>query len=139
MDNVTPLSHKIKRKNNICRNVDGPRLYHTKWSKSERERQIYITYIQPEAPWAPMVLCYKLIKVCILCTRHCYFHRICLEIFHILRFPKKLKIFSVYIKQWNQQNLGVFCFALFFNLSIIDASDLVFLLNSNVDNSMLPT
>lgn len=95
--------------------------------------------IQPEAPWAPTVLCYKLIKVCILCTRHCYFHRICLEIFHILRFPKKLKIFSVYIKQWNQQNLGVFCFALFFHLSIIDALDLAFLLNSNVDNSMLPT
>ena len=24
----------------ICNNMDGPRDYHTKWSKSERERQI---------------------------------------------------------------------------------------------------
>ena len=24
----------------VCRNMDGPRDYHTKWSKSERERQI---------------------------------------------------------------------------------------------------
>ena len=28
----------------ICRDVDGPRDYHTEWSKSEREKQIlYIT------------------------------------------------------------------------------------------------
>ena len=35
-----------KRKNAICSNMDGPRDYHTKWSKSDRERQIpyYITY-----------------------------------------------------------------------------------------------
>ena len=26
--------------NAICSNMDGPRDYHTKWSKSERERQI---------------------------------------------------------------------------------------------------
>ena len=26
--------------NAICSNMDGPRHYHTKWSKSERERQI---------------------------------------------------------------------------------------------------
>ena len=34
-------------KNAICSNTDGPRDYHTKWSKSERERQIPydITYI----------------------------------------------------------------------------------------------
>ena len=32
--------------NAICSNMDGPRDYHTKWSKSERERQIYdITYM----------------------------------------------------------------------------------------------
>ena len=31
----------IKKWNNaICSNMDGPRDYHTKWSKSERERQI---------------------------------------------------------------------------------------------------
>ena len=30
----------IKKWNNaICSNMDGPRDYHTKWSKSERERQ----------------------------------------------------------------------------------------------------
>ena len=32
----------IKKKNiAICSNMDGPREYHTKWSKSDRERQIY--------------------------------------------------------------------------------------------------
>ena len=33
--------------NDICSNMDGPRDYHTKWSKSERERQILynITYM----------------------------------------------------------------------------------------------
>ena len=31
----------IKEWNNaICSNMDGPRDYHTKWSKSEREKQI---------------------------------------------------------------------------------------------------
>ena len=40
------LNHKKKRNNAICSNVDGPRDYHTKWSKSDRERQIYdITYM----------------------------------------------------------------------------------------------
>ena len=42
-----PPSHKKEWKNAICSNTDGPRDYHTKWSKSERERQIPsdITYI----------------------------------------------------------------------------------------------
>ena len=38
----------IKEWNNaICSNIDGPRDCHTKWSKSERERQILydITYM----------------------------------------------------------------------------------------------
>ena len=38
----------IKKWNNaICSNMDGPRNYHTKWSKSDRERQISydITYM----------------------------------------------------------------------------------------------
>ena len=42
------LSHKKKEWNNaICTNMDGPRDYHTKWSKSEREWQIPydITYM----------------------------------------------------------------------------------------------
>ena len=32
-------SHKNEWNNVICSNMDRPRDYHTKWSKSERERQ----------------------------------------------------------------------------------------------------
>ena len=41
------LSRKKEQNNAICSNMDGPRDYHTKWSKSERERQIpyNITYM----------------------------------------------------------------------------------------------
>ena len=41
------LSHKKEWNNAICSNMDGPREYHTKWSKSDRERQIPydITYM----------------------------------------------------------------------------------------------
>ena len=41
------LNHKKEWNNAICSNVDATRDYHTKWSKSERERQIPydITYI----------------------------------------------------------------------------------------------
>ena len=40
------LSHKKEGNHAICSNMDGPRDYDTKWSKSERERQIsYITYM----------------------------------------------------------------------------------------------
>ena len=41
------LSHKKEWYNAICSNMDGPRDYHTKWSKSERDRQISydITYM----------------------------------------------------------------------------------------------
>ena len=36
-----PKKKKKKKKNKIiCSNVDGPRNNHSKWSKSERERQI---------------------------------------------------------------------------------------------------
>ena len=34
------LSHKGEWNNAICSNLDGPRNYHTKWSKSDRERQM---------------------------------------------------------------------------------------------------
>ena len=34
------LSHKNKWNFATCSNMDGPRVYHTKWSKSEKERQI---------------------------------------------------------------------------------------------------
>ena len=33
------LSHKKEWNNAICNNMDATRDYHTKWSKSERERQ----------------------------------------------------------------------------------------------------
>ena len=41
------LSHKREWNTVICSNMGGPRDYHTKWSKSGRERQIPydITYI----------------------------------------------------------------------------------------------
>ena len=35
------LSHKKERNNAICSHMDGPRDYHIKWSKSERERLPY--------------------------------------------------------------------------------------------------
>ena len=38
--NVILLSHKTEWNNAICSNMDGPRDYHTKWSKPDRERQI---------------------------------------------------------------------------------------------------
>ena len=34
------LSHKKESNNAICSNMDGPRVYQTKWSKLERKRQI---------------------------------------------------------------------------------------------------
>ena len=42
------LSHKKEWNNAICSNMDGPRDYHTEWSKPDRERQILydITYMQ---------------------------------------------------------------------------------------------
>ena len=41
------LSHKKEWNSAICSNLDQPVDYHTKWSKSERERQIQydITYM----------------------------------------------------------------------------------------------
>ena len=40
------LSHKKEWNNAICCNMDGSRDYHTKWSKSERERQTpYMSYM----------------------------------------------------------------------------------------------
>ena len=40
-----PLSNKKEWNNVICSNMDAPRDDHTKWSQSDRERQIsYITH-----------------------------------------------------------------------------------------------
>ena len=41
------LNHKKERNSATCSNMDGPRDYHTKWSKSDTERQIpcNITYM----------------------------------------------------------------------------------------------
>ena len=36
------LSHKKEQNNAICSNMYATRDYHTKWSKSERERQILL-------------------------------------------------------------------------------------------------
>ena len=38
------LSHNKEWNNVIWSNTDGPRDYHTKWSKSDRERQISLIY-----------------------------------------------------------------------------------------------
>ena len=45
--NGIQLGHKKEQNHAICSNMDGTRDSHTKWSKSERERQIPydITYI----------------------------------------------------------------------------------------------
>ena len=45
--NAILLSHKKEWNNVICSSMDGPRDYHSKWSKSQRERQIPhdITYM----------------------------------------------------------------------------------------------
>ena len=47
------LSHKKEWNNAICSNIDGPRDYHTKRSKSDRERQIsyHITYMWNLKKW----------------------------------------------------------------------------------------
>ena len=47
------LNHKKEWNNAICSNIDGPRDYHTKWSKSDRERQISfdITYMWNLKKW----------------------------------------------------------------------------------------
>ena len=37
------VNHKMEQNWVICRDVDGPRDCHTEWSKSEREKQIYIS------------------------------------------------------------------------------------------------
>ena len=41
------LSHKKEWNNAMCSNMDGPKDYYTKWSKSDKERQISynITYM----------------------------------------------------------------------------------------------
>ena len=33
------ISHKKEQNHAICSNLEGPRNHHTKWSKSDRERQ----------------------------------------------------------------------------------------------------
>ena len=45
------LSLKKEWNNSICSNMDGPRGYHTKWSKSDREKQIYHLYVKSKKKW----------------------------------------------------------------------------------------
>ena len=40
------LGHNKEFNNAICNNMDGPRDYHIKWSKSDRNRQIYHSYMK---------------------------------------------------------------------------------------------
>ena len=40
--NGTLHSHKKEWNHAICSNMDGPRDYHTKWSKPQGERQIHM-------------------------------------------------------------------------------------------------
>ena len=39
------LSHKKEQNNDICSNMDGPRDYHTKGSKSDKDKYYDITYL----------------------------------------------------------------------------------------------
>ena len=43
MDNGVLLSHKKELNNVICSNMDGPRDYHVKWSKSEKYHMVSLT------------------------------------------------------------------------------------------------
>ena len=43
------LSHWKEQNNVICSNTDGTRDYHTKWSKSDRERQISWYHLYEES------------------------------------------------------------------------------------------
>ena len=50
------LSHKKKQNWVICSEVDGPRVCHTEWSKSEKEKQIpyantYIWNLKKKKKW----------------------------------------------------------------------------------------
>ena len=50
--NAILLSHYKEWNNAICSNMDEPRDYHIKWSKSDRESQIYdITYMWNLRKW----------------------------------------------------------------------------------------
>ena len=42
--NGIPLSHKKEWNNAICSNMNGPRYYHTKWSKLEKDKY-HIAYM----------------------------------------------------------------------------------------------
>ena len=39
------LSHKHEGNNAICSNMDGPRDYHTKWNKQDRDKYYIISLI----------------------------------------------------------------------------------------------
>ena len=39
------LSHKKEWNNTICSNMDGPRVYHTKWIKKEKEKNHMMSLI----------------------------------------------------------------------------------------------
>ena len=43
------LNHKKERNNAMCSNLDGPRDYHTKWSKPEKDKYHMISLIKKES------------------------------------------------------------------------------------------
>ena len=55
IQNGIVLSHKKEWNLAICNNMDGPRDYHDKWNKSDRERQILYDFttcgIQKKKKW----------------------------------------------------------------------------------------
>ena len=46
---IKKMWYKKEWNNVICSNMDGPRDYHTKWNKSDRERQISYDIIYVES------------------------------------------------------------------------------------------
>ena len=45
------FSHKKERNNAICSTLGGPRDYHTKWSKSEKDKYHESTYMWNQKKW----------------------------------------------------------------------------------------
>ena len=45
INNEILFKHKKELNNAICSNMDGPRDYHTKWIKSEKDKYKCITYM----------------------------------------------------------------------------------------------
>ena len=73
------LSHKKKRNGVICGEVDGARVCHTEWSKSEREKHILYanTYIWNQKKMVMWFLSFLLLMWCITLTDFCMLNHPC--------------------------------------------------------------